>query len=75
MRKFLSLIAAMTLMVVAAPAMAEDSPKGEAGIGRPTEDGWKWEPAPGAANQILLALEVIEGKHVPTFVPLPIKIR
>jgi hypothetical protein len=51
------------------------SPKGEAGIGRPTEDGWKWEPAPGAANQILLALEVIEGKHVPTFVPLPIKIR
>ncbi|MFM9097149.1 MAG: DUF3450 family protein [Phycisphaerales bacterium] len=51
------------------------SPKGEAGIGRPTEDGWKWEPAPGAADQILLALEVIEGKHVPTFVPLPIKIR
>ena len=51
------------------------SPKGEAGIGRPTEDGWTWEPAPGAANQILLALEVIEGKHVPTFVPLPIKIR
>lgn len=51
------------------------SPKGEAGIGRPTEDGWKWEPAPGAANQILLALEVIQGKHVPTFVPLPIKIR
>lgn len=51
------------------------SPKGEAGIGRPTEEGWKWEPAPGAADQILLALEVIEGKHVPTFVPLPIKIR
>jgi hypothetical protein len=51
------------------------SPKGEAGIGRPTEDGWKWEPAPGAARQIMLALEVIEGKHVPTFVPLPIKIR
>jgi hypothetical protein len=51
------------------------SPKGEAGIGRPTEDGWTWEPAPGAARQIMLALEVIEGKHVPTFVPLPIKIR
>jgi len=51
------------------------SPKGEAGIGRPAEDGWKWEPAPGAARQIMLALEVIEGKHVPTFVPLPIKIR
>jgi len=30
MRKFLGLIAAMTLMVVAAPAVAEDGPKGEA---------------------------------------------
>ena len=25
------------------------SPRGEAGIGRPSEDGWKWAPAPEAA--------------------------
>jgi hypothetical protein len=51
------------------------SPKGEAGIGRPTEDGWKWEPAPGAAEAILQALEIIQGKQSPEFVPLPIDIK
>jgi FtsZ-binding cell division protein ZapB len=51
------------------------SPRGEAGIGRPTEDGWKWEPAPEAASAILTALEVIQGKASPMFVPLPITIQ
>ena len=51
------------------------SPRGEAGVGRPGEGGWTWEPAPDAAGSILLALEVIQGKHVPTFVPLPVAIQ
>ncbi len=51
------------------------SPRGEAGIGRPTDDGWKWEPAPATSNAILMALEIIQGKHTPTFVPLPMKIQ
>jgi len=51
------------------------SPRGEAGIGRPTEDGWKWEPAPATSESILMALEIIQGKHTPTFVPLPMKIQ
>ena len=51
------------------------SPRGEAGIGRPSEDGWKWAPAPEAAGSILLALEIIQGKHSPSFVPVPVDIR
>ena len=51
------------------------SPRGEAGIGRPTADGWKWQAAPNAANGILTALEIIQGKHAPAFVPLPVNIQ
>ena len=51
------------------------SPRGDAGIGRPTAEGWKWEPAPAEANRILTALEIIQGKHTPSFVPLPVKIQ
>ena len=51
------------------------SPRGDAGIGRPTADGWTWEPAPGAADRILTALEIIQGKHSPAFVPLPVNIQ
>jgi len=51
------------------------SPRGEAGIGRPTDSGWEWEPAPDQSGAILTALEIIQGKHPPAFVPLPIKIQ
>ncbi len=52
------------------------SPRGLAGIGRPTEDGWKWESASAAtSNQIMQALEIIQGKQTPSFVPLPISIK
>ncbi|MEN9668612.1 MAG: hypothetical protein RLZZ386_519 [Planctomycetota bacterium] len=51
------------------------SPRGEGGIGRPTEDGWKWEPAPATSNSILKALEIIQGKETPAVVPLPMKIQ
>ena len=50
------------------------SPRGEAGIGRPTDDGWVWEPAPDQSGRILTALEIIQGKHPPAFVALPIRI-
>lgn len=51
------------------------SPRGEAGVGRPSEGGWKWQPAPEASNDILLALEIIQGKHSPAFVSLPLTIQ
>ncbi len=51
------------------------SGNGEAGIGRPSEDGWRWEPAKQVAPDILRALEVIQLKHSPVFVPLPVKLQ
>ncbi len=48
---------------------------GEAGIGRPTEDGWKWEPSKAVANDVLVALEILQGKHSPAFVPLPVTLK
>lgn len=51
------------------------SASGEAGIGRPTADGWKWESSNAIAGDVLVALEIIQGKHTPAFVPLPVKIQ
>lgn len=52
------------------------SARGEGGIGRPTADGWKWEASDTAvARDILGALEIIQGKQTPAFVPLPVKIQ
>jgi hypothetical protein len=51
------------------------SAKGEAGIGRPTADGWKWEPSQAVARDVLTALEILQGKHTPAFVPLPVKLQ
>ncbi len=51
------------------------SPRGDAGIGRPSPDGWRWEPAPATAPEILTALEILQGKQTPSFVPLPMKIQ
>jgi hypothetical protein len=48
--------------------------KSEAGIGRPTADGWKWEPSQAVARDVLTALEILQGKHTPAFVPLPVKL-
>ncbi len=47
----------------------------EAGIGRPTADGWEWEPSKAVAGDVLMALEIIQGKHTPAFVPLPVKLQ
>lgn len=51
------------------------SPSGEAGIGTPGPEGWTWKPLPNAAGDILFALEIIQGKHSPAFVPLPVTIQ
>ncbi len=51
------------------------SARGEAGIGRPTADGWKWEPSQAVARDVLTALEILQGKHSPAFVPLPVKLQ
>lgn len=51
------------------------SARGEAGIGRPSATGWQWETANQQAPQVLLALEVLQNKHSPAFVPLPMKLQ
>ncbi len=48
---------------------------GEAGIGRPGEQGWKWEPSRAIARDVLTALEILQGKQTPAFVPLPVKLQ
>lgn len=50
------------------------SAKGEAGIGRPGENGWVWEPTQ-ATGDIQMMIEILQAKHVPKFVTLPVSIR
>lgn len=50
------------------------SARGEAGIGRPGDQGWVWQPANRESRNVLLALEILQNKHSPAFVPLPVKI-
>lgn len=49
--------------------------RGEAGIGSPTTDGWKWVPSKAIGNDVLMALEILQGKQTPAFVPLPMRIQ
>ncbi len=51
------------------------SARGEGGVGRPTGDGWKWEPSKAVASEVLTALEILEGKRTPDFVRLPVKLQ
>lgn len=48
---------------------------GEAGIGRPDAEGWTWEPSKAIGRDVLTALEIIQGKHPPQFVGLPLKMQ
>lgn len=50
------------------------SARGEAGIGRPGEDGWTWQPASQLAHEINQVLEILQNKSSPRFVPLPVTI-
>lgn len=51
------------------------SGNGEAGIGRPTANGWQWESANKLAPEILQTIEVLQGKAQPQFVSLPVKMK
>lgn len=51
------------------------SAHGEAGIGRPSAEGWKWQPSNGIAANVVLALEIMQGKQSPAFVPLPVRLQ
>lgn len=51
------------------------SATGEAGIGRPTPRGWTWQESKAIGRDVLTALEIIQGKHTPAFVPVPVTIR
>jgi hypothetical protein len=51
------------------------SARGEAGVGHPTPDGWQWEPSKSSARDILIALDILQGKQSPAFVPLPMKMQ
>jgi len=48
---------------------------GESGIGYPTAEGWKWEPSQEVSRDLVLALEILDGKHSPAFVPLPVVLK
>ncbi|NOT31115.1 MAG: DUF3450 family protein [Planctomycetes bacterium] len=51
------------------------SARGEGGIGRPGESGWTWEPSRDVADEVSMALEILQGKHTPAFVPLPVRLQ
>ncbi len=51
------------------------SARGEGGIGRPTDDGWKWGTSKAVASEVIKALEILDGKRTPDFVHLPVKIQ
>ena len=51
------------------------SARGEAGIGRPSSDGWTWKKDDAIARDVNLVLEILQSKSSPKFVPLPVDIR
>lgn len=51
------------------------SARGEAGVGQPGPDGWKWRPAPEVATEVGRVLEILQNKSSPKFIPLPVTIQ
>lgn len=51
------------------------SSQGEAGIGKVDQGSWTWEPSPSIASDVMKSLDIIQGKHTPLFIPLPVKIQ
>jgi hypothetical protein len=45
---------------------------GEAGVGRPTAEGWQWETSAAVGGEVARTLEILEGKQRPAFVQLPV---
>ncbi|MCF7974943.1 MAG: DUF3450 domain-containing protein [Phycisphaerae bacterium] len=46
-----------------------------AGVGRPSENGWQWEPANEVADQVTDAVSILKNEKVAGFVPLPVQIQ
>ena len=51
------------------------SARGEGGVGGPSPAGWTWEPSTAIGGDVSIALDILQGKHTPAFVPLPVQIR
>jgi predicted nucleic acid-binding Zn-ribbon protein len=51
------------------------SASGEAGVGRPSDNGWTWESKKDLAKEVQHAVEILQTKAKPAFVPLPVAIR
>jgi hypothetical protein len=51
------------------------SPRGDAGVGRPTPEGWVWEPADALAHNVAEVIDILQSKGTPKFVPLPVQIQ
>ncbi len=45
-----------------------------AGVGRPSKDGWAWEPANDAVDQIADAIAILKNEKGASFVTLPVKV-
>ena len=46
-----------------------------AGVGRPSENGWSWEPVNDAAGEITDVISIMKNEKVASFVPLPVKVQ
>jgi uncharacterized protein DUF3450 len=51
------------------------SAKGEAGVGRPGPDGWRWEVDRAIAPGVAQVVEILLAKSKPKLVPLPVTIQ
>lgn len=51
------------------------SARGEAGIGKPSPNGWTWEPANALATDIRAVIEILQSRSKPHFVNLPVTIQ
>ena len=49
--------------------------KGNAGIGRPSPDGWTWQTRPEIHSELTTALASLDKKLPPTMVKLPLEIK
>ena len=46
-----------------------------AGLGRPSANGWVWEPANEAAGKIMDVINILKNEKVATFIPLPVEVK
>ncbi|HEV8200160.1 MAG TPA: DUF3450 family protein [Candidatus Polarisedimenticolia bacterium] len=51
------------------------SASGEAGVGRPGDQGWTWEPRKELASDVQHVVEILQTKAKPAFVALPVSVQ